>query len=248
MENDVMEMSNYTATTWTSAQSVNGIEDQESYTALHYDFHQPLHHHEELANAVTHGAAAIAMLIGTIALCSSMAGKTWITIAFCVLFSLSCCAVFTASALSHCLLSDQRLLKKLRSWDQGLIYVMIAGTYTPLVWTYAESHARIPLLIGMWIAAIGGFLSKVVVKHRVNSMGLTTYLILGWAPAFWLFMQVPKGLLFWMLAGCVCYIVGVLFLMNDRRKKYFHVMWHLCVIAGATMHYMGVYNFVALVQ
>lgn len=243
-----MECSNYSPTTWNNVQSATSFEEQESCTALSYDFHEPLHRHEEIANAVTHGVAAVAMLVGTAALLYTLQGQSWITIACCLLFSLSCCAVFTASALSHFLLNDQKLLKKLRSWDQGLIYVMIAGTYTPLVWTYAESHARIPLLIGMWIAAIGGFVSKVVIKHRVNSMGLTTYLILGWTPAFWLFNQVPKGLLFWMLAGCACYIVGVIFLMNDRRRKYFHVMWHLCVIAGTTMHYLGVFNFVALTQ
>lgn len=241
-----MDYSNYSATPWATSQATSSFEEQESCAALSYDFHEPLHRHEELANAVTHGGAALATLIGTAVMCNTLQGQSWITITCCVLFTLSCCAVFTASALSHYLLDDQKLLKRLRSWDQGLIYTMIAGTYTPLIWAYADTSARVPVLIVMWIAAIGGFVSKVVVKHRVNSMGLTTYLILGWTPAFWLYTQVPKGLLFWMLAGCACYIVGVGFLMNDRRMKFFHVMWHLCVIAGATMHFMGVYNFVAL--
>lgn len=240
-----MECTGYSVSHWQNTDEQVPSHNYES-TNLSLDFHQPLHREEELANAISHGLAALATLIATVVLLLSLRDHSWMTIGCCLVFGLSCFSVFTASALSHFWLEDQSLLKRLRAWDQGLIYTMIAGTYSPLVWTYADQSIRIPLLIGMWIAAITGFVSKVIVKHRVNSIGLTTYLILGWAPAFWLFTKVPSGLLFWMFAGCSGYLVGVCCLVNDRRVKYLHVLWHVCVMFAATMHFLGVYFYVAI--
>lgn len=240
-----LECGSYSSSEWNSTWD-SSMADSENSSSLVYDEHEPLHADEERANAITHAAAAIITLAAGAFLLKACYHQSLMTIFCCFVFVSSTIGVFVASALSHHWISEPGLLRRLRAWDQGLIYSMIAGTYTPLIWRYVEDPYRMPLLFGMWIAAGVGFSSKVLVEHRVNSIGLTTYLLLGFVPAFWLFHKVPTGLLLWMVGGGAAYVFGVTFLMYDRRVKYLHVVWHLCVMVGASLHFMGVYNYVAL--
>lgn len=205
----------------------------------------PLLPREEWANALTHGAAALAWMFGAVLMARAAAGQSLMTTLCCLAYVISAVAVFTASALSHQLIHDPQLLRRLRAWDQGLIYVMIAGTYTPLVWRFADESIRGPLLIAIWLAATFGFYSKVIAGHRVNAIGTITYLSLGWVPALGLIGRVPGEVLFWMAAGGVIYTLGVWVLMNDRRFRYLHATWHLCVVTAAGCHFWAIYRYVA---
>lgn len=207
--------------------------------------HAPLLHEEERANALIHATAALLGVFGAVVMARAAVGQTLVTTFCCMVFVISAIAVFVASALSHHWIQQPELLKRLRAWDQGLIYVMISGTYTPLIWRFAEDPARILLLIVIWLAAAIGFHSKVILQYRVNTTGTISYLLLGWLPAMGLIGKVPVGLLFWMLAGGIVYVIGVYFLLNDRKLKYLHAAWHVCVLLAATCHYLGVYQYVA---
>jgi hemolysin III len=209
------------------------------------DNHTPLNPREEYANAMSHASAAFAGIVAAVFMIRAASGQSWTAVFCCTVFVLSSVAVFVASALSHYWIDNPKLLQRSRAWDQGLIYVMISGTYTPLIWRYAEDPMRTILLIGIWAAAIAGFSSKVFVQHRVNATGVISYLLLGLLPAAGLVGNVPGGLLMWMVLGGLTYLLGVTFLLNDRRMKYMHVAWHVCVVFAAGCHYLGVYNYVA---
>lgn len=208
--------------------------------------HAPLLPDEEWANALTHGGAALAWTFGGVVMARAAAGQTLMTVFCCLVFVVSAVSVFTASALSHHLIHDPSLLRRLRAWDQGLIYVMISGTYTPLIWRFSDESIRLPLLIGVWVAAAIGFHSKVFVEHRVNSIGTISYLMLGWVPAMGLVGKVPGNVLFWMAAGGILYTFGVAFLMNDRRWRYLHAAWHVSVVLAAACHFWAIYRYVAM--
>jgi len=208
--------------------------------------HAPLILDEEWANAATHGLAALLWTFGAVVMARAAASQSLMTVICCLLFVGSAIAVFTASALSHHLVHDPRLLRRLRAWDQGLIYVMISGTYTPLIWQFAAESVRLPLLIGIWVAAGIGFHTKVFVEHRVNSIGTISYLLLGWVPAMGLAGRVPGAVLFWMAAGGILYTLGVALLINDRRVRYLHAGWHLFVFMAASCHFWAIYRYVAL--
>lgn len=205
----------------------------------------PLLPGQEWANALTHGLAAVAGLFAAAFLFWAAAERSLMTAVCCAAFALSAVGVFTASALSHYCLDDPRRLHRWRRWDQGLIYTMIAGTYTPLIWQFADAAVRGPLLLAIWLAAGIGFYSKVVAGYRVNLSGTISYLLLGWLPAIPLAGRVPQPVLFWMAAGGVIYTLGVGFLLNDRRVKYLHAGWHLAVVAAAACHYWAIYHYVA---
>lgn len=205
----------------------------------------PLQRDQEWANALSHGLATVAACIAAVLMILHTWDKTIGTMLSCVAFVCSVIAVFAASTLSHVFIDDAKVLRRMRAWDQGLIYVMITGTYTPLVYHYAEAAVRGPLLIAIWMAAFIGFYSKVLAGHRVNGIGTATYLALGWLPAMFLIGRVPTIVLFWMAAGGIIYTLGVIVLLNDSRIRYLHVVWHLLVVTAASCHYWAIYHYVA---
>lgn len=193
---------------------------------------------EERVNAITHGVAcAIAALTSTWVLATQTL-PTATMIGFAV-YSASLVLVFLLSTLSHIAVAPDRL-HQLRAWDQGAIYLLIAGTYTPGVLAFAEPTIAYWLLGAIWILAIFGFCSKVVVKHRVHSIDTWTYIALGWLPSMVLARGVTQDYLLWMLAGGLAYSIGVYFLLNDLKVRYYHAIWHILVVIAAAIHYYAI--------
>ena len=98
-----------------------------------------------------------------------------------------------------------------------------------------------------WPQAAAGFLAKVALRHRINSIGAISYLLLGWLPAIPLAGQVPSELAWSMLAGGVVYTVGIALLMNDNKVKYLHAGWHISVMSAAAIHYLGILYYVVII-
>lgn len=200
----------------------------------------PIREQEEWANALTHGIGMIAAVVSGIWM-SSVASERSTGLAIAILaYAMAVAGTFLCSTLSHSIFV-QPWLNRFRAWDQAMIYLMITGTYTPIVYACASDTVRGPLLIAIWVAAIAGFVSKVTLKHRINSSGTVSYLLLGWLPVIPLVGSVPFGLGMSMLAGGVLYTLGVLLLINDHRVRYLHAGWHLFVIAAAATHFAGIY-------
>jgi hemolysin III len=88
---------------------------------------------------------------------------------------------------------------------------------------------------------------KVFFAHRVDSVSVAAPFLLGWVPVVaipTLLRTAPSGAYDLIIGGGVFYTVGTLFLINDERVKHFHAVWHLCVIAGSTCHFLGLLNYV----
>ena len=213
-------------------------------TVQQHDCPPPIRLEQEWANAWTHGLAAAAGVVGAGAIVWHTAIGPWGRMLSCLAFVIPAIAVFVASALSHTFINDHARLKRFRAWDQGLIYAMISGTYTPLVYEFADSNARVWVIIAIWVAAAIGFHSKVFAKYRINSIGTATYLALGWLPALALVGRVPGIVMFWMALGGVIYTLGVVVLKNDHRVRYLHAVWHLFVVAAAGCHYWAIYRYI----
>ncbi len=202
----------------------------------------PVKPDEEWANALTHFIATISALgLGGYLIAAAMNSGTGLTIA-CLAYVASVVGTFLCSTLSHTILR-QPWLNQLRAWDQAMIYLMIAGTYTPIAFRFAPDSTRTYLLIALWGAALSGFITKVALKHRINSIGTVSYLLLGWLPAIPLAGHVPGALVTQMIIGGVLYSVGVAFLMNDSKFRYAHAVWHLFVMSAATCHWYGIIQY-----
>jgi hemolysin III len=202
----------------------------------------------EIVNSITHGAG---LVLSTAAACLLMA-HVWSTndpwrIAGCVVFASTLVSVYAASTLSH--LAQRRPWREFfRTWDQGLIFLLISGTYTPIALTYLRDGWWWLLTSGMWLVAIYGFLTKVALRHQVNHTSVVLYLILGWMPilgAPWYRGAIPGPCLAWVLGGGVIYTIGAVFLVLNNAKYHFHAIWHVLVIIASACHYLGVWYYVA---
>ncbi|MCM2370105.1 PAQR family membrane homeostasis protein TrhA [Aporhodopirellula aestuarii] len=203
----------------------------------------PIQPEQEWANAWTHGIAAAAW-IGLSAWMVIRASETNLALAIaCAAYGASVVGTFTCSTLSHTFL-ERPLLDRFRAWDQAMIYLMIVGTYTPIMVRYAVTEYRDFLLVLMWGYAFWGFAKKAFLSHRIHSISTVSYLMLGWLPAIPLYGRIPMNLFLYVLAGGVTYSLGVLFLINDRRVKYMHAVWHLFVISASIFHFVGVVRYV----
>ncbi len=199
---------------------------------------------EEIANTTTHVVGFVLSLLGSVALVSAARYAGVGSVVACAVYATTVIAMYAVSALSHAV---QRPDSKyvLCACDQGVIYLSIAGTYTPLLWAFSPSPLVWFLLAAVWAAALVGFYFKVVVRHRVQEkFSAVTYILLGWAPALLLIeSSVPLGCILWIVLGGLSYTVGTLFLKMDKKVRYFHATWHLFVIVGSACHFYAVYAF-----
>jgi hemolysin III len=204
---------------------------------------------EETANFVTHAIGIVLSVSGALVMSAALgAGDTWRTVG-CGVYLASLIGVYTMSTLSHSFTSNARLRSFFRALDQGTIYLLIAGTYTPFSMAYLRTGPWWIVLAAVWVVAISGFLSKVLLNHRVEAVSHWPCIVLGGMPLVsipTLLGILPVTALAWTVLGIACYIIGLWFWLNDSRGRHFHAVWHLLVIAGSTCHFMGILLFVVL--
>lgn len=198
---------------------------------------------QEWINASTHALATLVAVVAGCLMVASAAEQSLGLTTACAAYALSVVATFTFSTLSH-VFTRQPLLDRMRAWDQAMIYTMISGTYTPIAYRFLDGTPHLFLQSAIWLAAFAGVATKLLFRHRVNSITTIGYLLLGWLPAVVLFRQVPGGLAWMMLFGGIVYSLGVAVLINDHKHKYFHAVWHLMVMMAAAMHYWGIFHYV----
>jgi hemolysin III len=201
----------------------------------------------ELVNAVTHGIGLVLSMVGAVVLIarSRSQGDAYL-VAGCTVFSLTLIAVYAASTLSH-IPFGPRLTDLFRRLDQGSIYLLIAGSCMPLALVYLRTGWWFLFFGVMWTLALSGFVSKILFSHRLYGVAVWLYVLLGWMPIVMapaLMEVVPAAVLWWMLAGGLCYTCGTLFLAYDNRHPLFHGVWHMFVIAGSTCHFLTTFFFV----
>lgn len=201
---------------------------------------------DEKANTITHAIGVLLSLIALVVFWNLNREFELGMRLCCLAFTLAMIAVYSFSTLSHAIMAPG-LRNRMRAWDQGMIYFLIVGTYSPFVWHATQGSFRSGLLIVVWGLAMLGFYSKVFAKHRVNSVATITYLALGWLPAIPLVRNTPGICLFWMIMGGVCYSVGVIFLKNSCRARYLHATWHVFVMLGSGCHSYAIFRLLELI-
>lgn len=202
---------------------------------------------EELANSITHGIGLVMSLAGAVVLLTNAAkiGPYWV-FAGCLVYIATLVAVYGASTLSH-VAPAGAWRHRFRVIDQAAIYTLIAGNITPIALAYMCHDSWWMMLVAIWGMSLAGFCSKMLWAHRVESVSTVSYALIAWTPLLAIpngFSTIPAGALWWGLAGGICYSLGVIFLVNDRKVPYFHSVWHLLVIAGSACHFYVVLEYV----
>ena len=203
-------------------------------------------------SSYTHFLGALAGAVGTLLL----ALRGWrqtsgaAVVAGAMVFGVSLVALYAASSLYHYVLCGPGLLKRLRKLDHAMIYVLIAGSYTPFCIRYMAPR-WLPLFLGVvWAAALAGILMKLFWLDAPRWLGTGLYLLLGWSilPVLGEFQAMPAACLAVVAAGGVCYSLGaVIYLLKkpDLPGGWgFHELFHLFILAGSGCHFAAVYWFV----
>ncbi|MCR2024523.1 PAQR family membrane homeostasis protein TrhA [Anaerotruncus colihominis] len=169
----------------------------------------------------------------------------------CILFCLSLIALYSASGVYHFSRAAANVLVVLRKLDHAMIYVLIAGTYTPLLLTLLPAPHGAVFTAVIWAVALAGIVMKLCWINAPRWLGTTLYLLLGWAIAIDLpaLAALPVPAVALLAAGGLLYTAGGLIYMVGRpnlsERFGFHELFHLFVIAGSVCHYFLVLLYIA---
>jgi hemolysin III len=139
----------------------------------------------------------------------------------------------------------KRLMARL---DQAAIFLFIAGSYTPFLAILGKTGAATVLTIVVWGAALIGIALKLIVPEKFGRLAILLYLGIGWSGVLVfgsLASVLPPVALWLLLAGGVTYSAGIIFHMWERLK-FQNVLWHVFVVAGATLHLWAIFDCMVL--
>ncbi|OIR04259.1 hemolysin-III related [mine drainage metagenome] len=203
---------------------------------------------EEIANSISHGAGAVASLVGApfLILHALELGDTGYLIGS-VVFAATMIVLYLSSTLYHSF-RPGRLKHIFRIIDHSAVYLLIAGTYTPFTLGVLYGTWGWTLLILIWSLALAGVMQKMLSSMSRPIISTVLYLLMGWLiiiAADPLYTRLPTSGLAWLVAGGLAYTAGTVFFVLDSRLRYGHFIWHWFVLTGTTCHYFAVYWYAA---
>ncbi|MPN34159.1 hypothetical protein SDC9_181652 [bioreactor metagenome] len=172
------------------------------------------------------------------------------TLVSAVIFGISLIALYAASTLYHFYKGSDRVLLRLRKLDHAIIYVLIAGTYTPIAAHCMVHTAALQFLLVIWAVAAVGIVVKLCWLMAPRWLYTSLYLLMGWAIVFdWSsFAAMERGCMHLVAAGGICYSVGAVIYILKRpviTKNFgFHEIFHLFILMGSLLHYLAVFFYV----
>ena len=198
---------------------------------------------EEVANSVTHGLGLLASLVGAFVLVSlslERGEEAWHVVSA-VVYGATLVALYAASTLYHAL-KGTGARGILRVLDHCAIYLLIAGTYTPITLVSMRGGWGWTLFGLAWGFAAVGIVFKILATGRFAVLSTVAYVLMGWlciVAVRPMFVLLSPGALALLALGGVLYTAGILFYRSDR-VPYSHAVWHLFVVAGSVCHYLAI--------
>ncbi|WP_040282066.1 PAQR family membrane homeostasis protein TrhA [Psychroserpens damuponensis] len=200
---------------------------------------------EERLNAWSHGVGAAFGILGLILLMISLQSKIPYARFSVIVYGLSIIILFLASTFYHAVKGEKRK-HYFRIVDHISIYLLIAGTYTPVLLITLPDSLGWTLFYTVWGIAAFGVILKLFFTGRFETFSTLLYLVMGWLIVFdfsTLATLMDTNGLYLLFAGGAFYTLGIVFYAIDKIP-YNHVIWHLFVLGGAICHFFMVYLFV----
>ncbi len=208
----------------------------------------------EPINGLTHGLGALLAVVGLILLLYNAiaAGSVSKIVAFSI-FGASMVLLYTSSSLYHSLPVNEKTLELFRKLDHAMIYVLIAGSYTPICLLVLDDAWRWIIFSAVWCVTLIGVVKKFVWTTVPRWLSLTFYLVMGWVGILLfpsIIQKMPVGFLLWIIAGGLSYTIGAIIFGIEKPNlipDWFghHEIWHLFVMAGTFSHFWAFYRFLS---
>ncbi len=206
----------------------------------------------EPINALTHIAGAFASLVGLILLVvfASIYAEAWHIVSFSI-FGATLLMMYTASSLYHAMNLSEKGIANMRRIDHVMIFLLIAGTYTPFCLVPLRGAWGWTLFILVWSMALIGIVLKIFFMNIPRWVSTAIYLVMGWiclAAIYPLSKTLETASLIWLITGGLFYSVGAVIYGLKRPNPYpnflgFHEIWHLFVLAGSFCHFWSVFRY-----
>lgn len=194
-------------------------------------------------NAITHGIGAMLSVAALVILIfvASRNGNVWHVVSFSI-YGSSLILLYLSSTLYHSF-TTVHLKNFFQRLDHISIFLLIAGTYTPILLTSIRGVWGWTIFGIIWGLAITGAVIRAIYLTRFRKLMVAVYLLMGWMFVFaakQIYLNLPPISLLFLILGGIAYSTGVIFYMW-RKLPYSHGIWHLFVLAGSILHFFTIY-------
>ena len=163
------------------------------------------------------------------------------------LFLLGSFLMYFASTLYHVVVAP-KAKARIRIFDHISIYVMIAGSYSPICLTVVGGWMGWSLFGFLWACVIAGVVGKIIALGKHPHLSLTLYLMMGWAAllVIWpMWQNMSHAAFAWVIAEGVFYTIGAYFFNKDEEHAFYHAIWHVFIILGSLSHTIALWLILA---
>lgn len=201
---------------------------------------------EEIANSITHGIGAGLSVAGLTLLVAfaSIYGDVWRVVSFSI-YGSTLILLYLASTLYHSF-QNPRVKRVFKIIDHAAIYLLIAGTYTPILLVNMRGAWGWTLFVVIWGLTLAGIVLKIFFINRFKKLSTVIYVLMGWlciVAIKEMIATIPPGGLAWLIAGGITYTLGVIFYVW-HKLPYNHAIWHLFVLGGSICHFFAILFYV----
>lgn len=205
-------------------------------------------YHGEKFNSVSHliGAAFSISGLSILVTVAALQGDPWKVVSFSI-YGTTLVLLYCFSTIYHSI-RHERAKAILRKIDHNAIYLLIAGSYTPIALITLRGPWGWTLLGLIWGLALFGIIQELTLGRRTRRLSMALYVLMGWLVLIAikpLTQAMPVAGLVWLALGGMVYSLGIYFFVNGDRHRHYHGIWHLFVLGGSFCHFMCILLFVA---
>jgi hemolysin III len=202
-----------------------------------------------------HGTAAVLSVVGMIVLAVETAGDLPRMFTM-IVFGGSMVALYTTSSLYHSVPWKEQWKKRMQRFDHSMIFLLVAGTYTPISFNVLTGPWKWITLGVVWGIAVLGILQKMLFPKVRNWLSFTLYMVMGWfavIPVKELFDRLPLEAMVLLIVGGASYSVGMILLITKRPQLFprifsYHEVFHILVITGTLLHFLMIFTYVVPIE
>ena len=197
---------------------------------------------EEILNSISHGIGFIFSAAAFILLILKHQNNLK-NIVVMGIYSFTLMFLYLSSTLYHSI-PPPKVKNILRKFDHCSIFLLIAGTYTPICSVLINNFFSYIVLAIVWAAALIGIILNIISVNKFEKFSLVCYIAMGWSivliakPAW---QNLNSFQLKWLILGGVFYTVGAIFYVLGKKEKYIHSVWHIFVLIGSLCHFITIY-------
>ena len=203
---------------------------------------------EELINAISHGIGAALSIAGLVLLIVKSADQhNGYALAASIVYGISLILLYTVSCVYHSLSPKLRAKKVLRVIDHCNVFLLVAGTFTPVCLVVLNGINGWILFGIIWTVTLIGIVLNSIDVDKFNVASVACHLLAGWSMLFMinpLMSSFSKMGLIFLVIGGLCYSVGAILYGIGAKKKYFHSVFHFFCLAGSIFHFFMIFSFI----